>query len=647
MKIIKKLLLNLFVVTFALIFFSSEINIFAKFEYSNDYATYRVKEVANEKYLGYGVDYRRDISTLSTNVSGVTNNAELKKEYGQQVNVLEIDPNEEVQLVPYAFLDGSNWVHTTLKKAAMQYEATHPGYKVIAGVNGDYFYINDSVKASVGVTISQGEYYKTISGHSGVNTIAIKNNGEGKQLSTITSTNQAPVLSIYDENDNVINKIIINKVNEEPGSNETALYYADRETNFGYKVSTINASNIFVVNRGLYAVTTMKGSFYGIGKVTSFESGVTTLGSGQFGIKTNNEELLAILNAGVASGDLKIRCQYEYTDESLKGVENFIGFPFKILENEEVIKHDAYRHPRTIIGQKENGEIVLAVVDGRQGTKDMYGASSVEMAALMSYYGCVDAWNLDGGGSSTMIVRKLQGWDFDNAFNDTDADKWYVTNSPSDGGERSDGNHLLVVVKAPEVELDVFEFGEDFITLHVALISDIEKYKDLYILYDGEYYEVQENKVTITGLKKNTQYKFYVFAEVDGEYFDLLVDAQFKTNKPAPTNADVHFSILEKNDVKRIFIRYDVDVNDAVSKIVLIINEERYLTVSSTIQVDFNEEFLKNIVDAKLEITYQLNPDLPEEILLLENINMIYDTKFILENMLYLTSQAIIDSFNN
>jgi len=62
------------------------------------------------------------------------------------------------------------------------------------------------------------------------------------------------------------------------------------------------------------------------------------------------------------------------------------------------------RHPRTAVGIKENGEWVFAVVDGR--FFNLWGGMTIkEMATLMQQLGCVNALNLDGGGSSTMIMN--------------------------------------------------------------------------------------------------------------------------------------------------------------------------------------------------------------------------------------------------
>ncbi len=87
------------------------------------------------------------------------------------------------------------------------------------------------------------------------------------------------------------------------------------------------------------------------------------------------------------------------------------------------------RHPRTAIGVRKDGGLVIVAVDGRQpGLSD--GMTIDEIASLMAELGCVEALNLDGGGSTTMVIKNK------------------VVNSPSDPtGERSVGNALLFFLR--------------------------------------------------------------------------------------------------------------------------------------------------------------------------------------------------------
>lgn len=87
----------------------------------------------------------------------------------------------------------------------------------------------------------------------------------------------------------------------------------------------------------------------------------------------------------------------------------------------------AARQPRTLAGVRADGTILLVTVDGRRPGWSV-GMTLPEAARLMRSLGARDALNLDGGGSSTMMVRGE------------------VVSRPSDrGGERpvSDGVYAL------------------------------------------------------------------------------------------------------------------------------------------------------------------------------------------------------------
>ena len=94
------------------------------------------------------------------------------------------------------------------------------------------------------------------------------------------------------------------------------------------------------------------------------------------------------------------------------------------------------RAPRTAVGITRTGKVVLMVLDGRQ---DPYscGGSMQEIAQILFEAGCVNAVNLDGGGSTT-FVAKQQG-----------ADELAVINRPSDGAARSVSTSLMMVSTAP------------------------------------------------------------------------------------------------------------------------------------------------------------------------------------------------------
>jgi len=79
-----------------------------------------------------------------------------------------------------------------------------------------------------------------------------------------------------------------------------------------------------------------------------------------------------------------------------------------LVDGQVVARPDTQLHPRTLVGVDAEGRfLLLAVADGRQkGYSE--GISLPEAAAVMRQHGCRDAINLDGGGSSIMLVRDQQ-----------------------------------------------------------------------------------------------------------------------------------------------------------------------------------------------------------------------------------------------
>ena len=61
-------------------------------------------------------------------------------------------------------------------------------------------------------------------------------------------------------------------------------------------------------------------------------------------------------------------------------------------------------NPRTAIGQRRDGTLLLLVTDGR-GASGHIGASASDLIDVMSEYGAVNAANLDGGSSSCMYYN--------------------------------------------------------------------------------------------------------------------------------------------------------------------------------------------------------------------------------------------------
>ncbi len=95
---------------------------------------------------------------------------------------------------------------------------------------------------------------------------------------------------------------------------------------------------------------------------------------------------------------------------------------------------DQSLHPRTLVGIAKDGTIILGVIDGRQETHSN-GAGYARCALWMRSLGAETVLNLDGGGSSNLILR------------DPSRNNYQICNSPSDGQLRKVYNSLLIELK--------------------------------------------------------------------------------------------------------------------------------------------------------------------------------------------------------
>ena len=122
-----------------------------------------------------------------------------------------------------------------------------------------------------------------------------------------------------------------------------------------------------------------------------------------------------------------------------EGVQEIIGGDVKILRDGETVMEanrwinprDAF-NPRTLIGyDKDRTMLVICAIDGRSSISS--GTTYPQGADLMRSYGCYDALDFDGGGS-TIMWDAMEG----------------VINRPCVAPERAVGNGIFAVLHAPD-----------------------------------------------------------------------------------------------------------------------------------------------------------------------------------------------------
>lgn len=99
----------------------------------------------------------------------------------------------------------------------------------------------------------------------------------------------------------------------------------------------------------------------------------------------------------------KIRDAVTFQEESSDANNHFV----KLIVNGEERQFDGKgsgANPRTAIGQRADGTVLLLVTDGR-GASGHLGATAADLIKVMKEYGAVNAANLDGGSSSSMYYN--------------------------------------------------------------------------------------------------------------------------------------------------------------------------------------------------------------------------------------------------
>ena len=477
-------------------------------------ATFSISNTVTSKTLRYGVTYR--------SVEGMSSTGGSNTLVRQVCNVVEIPSVEGLVVTTWADISPSKWNMSHVNAVAKKYEAAHPGYKVIAATNGDFYDINANnnfPRTPTGCEISDGNYFKSIPTRStNYQVVSFTNDGSKNSIKAynqnVVKVNSTPTLGIFDENDELVASFVIDKVNAAPGAGEISVFYGTYDGNKAFVPQEVigDSAATFVVGKALYCLPHSSNDFYGLGVISGSSADSTTNQS--FVIKSNNDVVNAKLQKGV-----KIRVQYEWNGEAA-GVKDAVNAGTQVLVNGSIAGNAnsgdgsrmSARHPRTAVGVKDNGAIVLMVNDGRQESIGRYGSYGDELAAMMQAFGCVDAFNLDGGGSSIMYYL--------------DGDELVLGNKYSDASERSISNIVLVAIKEPDIEVNFKEIGSRTVDVEVS-VKDAGRHniKELIVEAGGREATVTNGSARISGLSQLTRYDLrivYVSANGRKVYTTLL-----------------------------------------------------------------------------------------------------------------------------
>ena len=385
----------------------------------------------------------------------------------------------------------SGWGMSNINIIADQVETRYENYQVIGGVNGDFYDINNTGRPIEAHITNFDIFYE---GSTATRPVAGFLD-DGTTIFDIPEFNGMEVLVQNDESA-TRGSMVIESINALPSANGMSIYFDnwDAEIPEGYQKYIVEATR--TSNDG-------GGRYFGRGWLTNQTTDAYMVDDHEFvmvyGQSFDDQGLVNI-------GDQLV------VQQSVSG--DFADARFGIGVYETLVKDGVmidswtsgaalgFRAPRTAIGVKADGTVFFVVVDGRQFDLGMEGVTHWELAEIMAYFEAVDAYNLDGGGSSTMMTVN-------------EDDTGYLTmNSPSDGHLRSISNAVFFVKGELIPRASNIPFPDTRASFEIPqnlYVSDGMIHFDA-VPQANDYY------VSINGIEHYTSTNHYVVPSIDGIY---------------------------------------------------------------------------------------------------------------------------------
>ncbi|MDL2273486.1 S-layer homology domain-containing protein [Oscillospiraceae bacterium OttesenSCG-928-G22] len=287
------------------------------------------------------------------------------------------------------------------------------GKTVMAGINGDFFMTDTGLP--IGMVITDGILRSSDAGN-----VAVGFRADGSSF---------------------IGKPALSVVAETGDGRSVTLEYVNKNRNYYgcYLFTSDFSGNTRTKREGTNVVlTNVQGNLSLGGTITGTVSSVTT-GTEQVPLAAGTMVLSGETSHGMAdrlavfTEGMTVTLRVTAGDSRFHDAVSAVGTGVKLVSNgmrEPSLGSTAA--PRTAVGVKADGTLVLYTVDGRQSNYSN-GMSLDELAARMVSLGCVEAANLDGGGS-TVLTGRYPG-----------KDATETMNKPSDGSLRKCANYIFII----------------------------------------------------------------------------------------------------------------------------------------------------------------------------------------------------------
>lgn len=488
---------------------------------------------------------------------------------------------ETVEVISWGPQNQHGWDHATVRDLARDFQYRNPGYKVLAAINADFFHIQGNYEPqntfiSNGDVIKKDARYRTTTRTWYLNTLGFKDDGSYVTGPAYAEDNMT--LKLLDGK-KVTEDFPIEVINDYPTGDGIAVWYPN-------KMSSVNVSG-YTLYRGTYDLFRESTDLSEIKNITGYvgdelgqelgsfvkgtiqevQKDVTILDSipqSTFYLVTKNPSFESKLTPGTY-----LKCEYNMVGK-FADVKNATGYSIQCLVDgvpthvnvPDAQDYHATSNPRALVGFKPDGSVVFCTIDGRQGAQGAVGVSVYEAGEILRILGCDNGFNLDGGGSATLVVRNSEGG-FD------------VINSPSDNVERKVANVLLFVVRDPKIQITDINTNSITVEQLGSVVDGTIQNVRVKLEGGGKLFDFQpltDNKIVFNELDRDTKYYIsyqYEIKREDGKILKSEVTTQivqtlgegvpeinrFRISSKAGTSVTFDFNIKIFDEVTSIIRR--------------------------------------------------------------------------------------------
>ena len=371
---------------------------------------------------------------LSTNVFWSSSSSDLRTE-----NLITYMPNKAVTpIVTFGdVLTDKSKVSTMAKQLEEQ------GYRVVAGINGDFYNVGTGLP--IGIVVTDGLLRSSDAGYYAV--------GFRKDGSAVLGKPGVKVTADLGYKDAASGIRItrqlagVNKARVSAGG----IYLYTYEFNDRHTTGNTEA--------GIDVICSVEDGQLAIGDTLTLRveqvveaAAATAIREGQVVLSVNLKSDAYHVNAlRYVPVGAEINVDVTAASDEWNDVDYAVGALYSLVENGAAVSSlQAGAAPRTAVGQRADGSLVFYTIDGRKPGHSI-GASMSQVAARLIELGCETALCLDGGGSTTLSITEP----------DELAAK--TVNKPSEGSERAVTNHIFLVAdNEPSGRLSHFYVSADY-----------------------------------------------------------------------------------------------------------------------------------------------------------------------------------------